>query len=46
MFLRVPGTLNWKLKYGMAHTVKIERECQYDKEKTLPNFGDVFWGAI
>jgi hypothetical protein len=45
MFLRVPGTLNWKLKYGMAHTVKIERECQSDKEKTLPNFGDVFWGS-
>ena len=45
MFLRVPGTLNWKLKYGMAHVVKLERECEYDKQDILPNFGDVFWGS-
>ena len=43
MFLRVPGTLNWKLKYGMAHVVKLERECVYDNEKTLPNLRDCTW---
>ncbi len=41
VFLRVPGTINMKMKYGMAHVIRTEIECEYDK-KLLPNFGDLF----
>jgi Primase X len=44
VFLRVPGTLNMKMKYGMAHIIRTELECEYD-QKLLPNFGDLYPGT-
>lgn len=39
IFLRVPGTINMKMKYGTAEIVKIEHEWDYETE--LLNFGDL-----
>ena len=41
IFLRVPGTINMKMKYGIAHIIRTEIECIYE-QKLLPNFGDLF----
>ena len=40
MFLRVPGTINMKMKYGTMETVKIEHEWSYVSD-TIPSFGDL-----
>ncbi|MGH9987149.1 MAG: DNA primase noncatalytic subunit PriX, partial [Nitrososphaeraceae archaeon] len=40
LFLRVPGTINMKMKYGTAETVKIEHEWSYESD-TIPGFGDL-----
>lgn len=39
IFMRVPGSINMKMKYGTAEIVKIEHEWDY--EDTLPSFGDL-----
>lgn len=40
IFLRVPGTLNMKMKYGTVEIVKIEHEWRYESD-TIPSFGDL-----
>ncbi len=40
MFLRVPGTINVKMKYGLMETVRIEHEWSYESD-TIPSFGDL-----
>ncbi|MGH9975326.1 MAG: DNA primase noncatalytic subunit PriX [Nitrososphaeraceae archaeon] len=40
MFLRVPGTINMKMKYGTIEIVKIEHEWSYERD-TIPGFGDL-----
>jgi Primase X len=40
MFLRVPGTINMKMKYGTMEIVKIEHEWSYEGN-TIPGFGDL-----
>jgi hypothetical protein len=40
MFLRVPGTINMKMKYGTMKIVKIEHEWGYESD-TIPGFGDL-----
>jgi hypothetical protein len=39
IFLRVPGSINMKMKYGSAKIVRIEHECDYDNS-LLPGIGD------
>lgn len=40
MFLRVPGTINMKMKYGTMEIVTIEHEWNYERD-TIPGFGDL-----
>ena len=40
MFLRVPGTINMKMKYGTMEIVRIEYEWSYESD-TIPSFGDL-----
>ncbi|MPZ06071.1 MAG: DNA primase noncatalytic subunit PriX [Nitrososphaeraceae archaeon] len=40
LFLRVPGTINMKMKYGTIEIVKIEHEWSYESD-TIPGFGDL-----
>jgi hypothetical protein len=40
MFLRVPGTINTKMKYGTMETIRIEHEWSYESNN-LPSFGDL-----
>jgi hypothetical protein len=40
MFLRVPGTINMKMKYGTMEIVQIEHEWNYESY-TIPGFGDL-----
>jgi len=40
IFLRVPGTLNMKMKYGSIEVVRTEYEWKYERN-SLPNFGDL-----
>lgn len=40
MFLRVPGTINLKMKYGTLEIVRIEHEWSYESD-TIPSFGDL-----
>jgi hypothetical protein len=41
VFLRVPGTINMKMKYGVADIVQIEHEWSYDKN-SIVSFGDLY----
>ena len=40
MFLRLPGSINIKMKYGTMEIVKIEHEWSYESD-TIPSFGDL-----
>ncbi|MGH9953976.1 MAG: hypothetical protein ACRD5J_20360, partial [Nitrososphaeraceae archaeon] len=40
MFLRVPGTINTKMKFGTMEIVRIEHEWSYESD-TIPGFGDL-----
>ncbi|MGH9982333.1 MAG: DNA primase noncatalytic subunit PriX [Nitrososphaeraceae archaeon] len=40
MFLRVPGTINMKMKYSTVEIVKIEHEWSYESD-IIPGFGDL-----
>jgi hypothetical protein len=41
IFLRVPGTLNMKMKYGIVKIVKIEHTWNYEDIGSIPTFGDL-----
>ncbi len=40
VFLRVPGSINMKLKYGVPEIVQLEHEWSYEPE-SIVNFGDL-----
>jgi Primase X len=41
IFLRVPGSLNMKMKHGKVEIVKIEHPWNYEDIKSIPTFGDL-----
>ena len=40
IFLRVPGSINMKMNYGVAEIVQLEHEWSYEKN-TIVSFGDL-----
>ncbi|MPZ07284.1 MAG: hypothetical protein GEU26_12860 [Nitrososphaeraceae archaeon] len=40
IFLRVPGSINMKMKFGVAEIVQMEYEWSYDKD-SIASFGDL-----